>query len=360
MKILVISLAGIGDTLIATPLIRELRAIYPTAVIDALVLWPGARDVLEGNPYVNTVFQKNLLKVGKLESLKFLWSLRQRRYDVSINAHPQGKIHYRIVARIINARQRLSHNYHQSRWFDPFLGDHTIPQDYEKHSVENTLDLLQFLGVKPVLPNHDYDLFLSPAEIAWADAFIQERNLTARKRFGIHVGSGGTKNLALRRWPLENYLSLIQRMNQHHPEVAILLFGGPEEEKHHAEILARTSRDQVFAVKTSSFRQTAALLRTCDMIISGDTSLMHLASAVKVLKQFVIETPTFYKPNHPYNQPFVMIPNPGVGGRNLEYYLYDGRPIQGTDEEIKRCMASVTVDSVYEAIVAACPFLQKT
>jgi len=96
------------------------------------------------------------------------------------------------------------------------------------------------------------------------------------------------------------------------------------------------------------------------MIISGDTSLMHLASAVKVLKQFVIETPTFYKPNHPYNQPFVMIPNPGVGGRNLEYYLYDGRPIQGTDEEIKRCMASVTVDSVYEAIVAACPFLQKT
>jgi hypothetical protein len=86
---------------------------------------------------------------------------------------------------------------------------------------------------------------------------------------------------------------------------------------------------------------------------------MHLASAVKVPKQFVIETPTFYKPNHPYNQPFIMIPNPGVGGRNLEYYLYDGRPIQGTDEEIKRCMASITVDAVYEAIFTACPFLKK-
>ena len=359
MKILVISLAGIGDTLIATPLIRELRAIYPTAVIDALVLWPGARDVLEGNPHVNTVFQKNLLKVGKWDALQFLLSLRRRRYDVSINTHPQGKIHYRIVARLINARRRLSHNYHQSRWFDPFLGDHTIPQDYEKHSVENTLDLLKFLGVKPVLPTHDYDLFLSPAEIAWADAFLWERNLNPRKRFGIHVGSGGTKNLALRRWPLENYLSLIERMNREHPEVAILLFGGPEEEKPHTEILARTSRTQVYAVKTSSFRQTAALLRTCDMIISGDTSLMHLASAVKVPKQFVIETPTFNKPNHPYNQPFVKIPNPGVGGRNLEYYLYDGRPIQGTDEEIKRCMASITVDAVYEAIFTACPFLKK-
>src|SRR5262249_46810137 len=133
MKILVVSLAGIGDTLIATPLIRELRAIYPQAQIDALVLWAGARDALEGNPYVNNVYQKNLLKSSKAEALKFLWSLRRHKYDVSINAHPQGKIHYRIVARIIGAAKRISHNYHHSEWYSRLLGDHTIPQDYEKH-----------------------------------------------------------------------------------------------------------------------------------------------------------------------------------------------------------------------------------
>ena len=60
-KILVISLAGIGDTLIATPFIRELRENFPDAVIDALVMWPGAKDLLEHNPNVNRVFQKNLM-----------------------------------------------------------------------------------------------------------------------------------------------------------------------------------------------------------------------------------------------------------------------------------------------------------
>jgi heptosyltransferase-2 len=362
MKILVISLAGVGDTVLATPLVHELRAIFPTAVIDVLVLWVGSRDVLEGNPYINSVFQKNLIKksnkLNKLAALRFLWSLRQRHYDVSLNTHPQSKILYRLAARIINARTRISHNYHQSKWFDRLLGDHTLPQDYEKHSVENTLALLQFLGVKPVLPHHDCELFLSPGEIAWADSFLSERNLGARKRFGIHVGSSGTKNLALRRWPLDHYLSLIQRMNQNHPEVAILLFGGPEEERAYEQILARTSRRHVFVVKTANFRQTAALLRTCDLFISGDTSLMHLAAAVKVPKQFVIETPTFYKPNHPYNQPFFMIRNPEVAGRNLQYYLYDGRGIRGTNEELRRCMASITVDSVYQTLRAACPFLQ--
>jgi ADP-heptose:LPS heptosyltransferase len=358
MKILVISLAGVGDTLLATPLIHELRALYPTAVIDALVLWAGSRDILEGNPHLNSIFQKNLITDGRLESLRFLWGLRRHRYDVSINTHPQSKIQYRCVARLIGARTRLSHSYHQSQWWDWLLGDRTLPQDYERHSVENTLALLQFLGVKPVRPQQDCELFLSPDELAWADAYLRERNLGGRKRFGLHVGSGGTKNLALRRWPLEHYAELIRRMNQNHPEVAILLFGGPEEKQAHEQILARTSRQHVFEVKTASLRQTAALLRTCDLFISGDTSLMHLAAVGKVPKQFVIETPTFYKPNYPYQQPFILIRNPEIAGRNLQYYLYDGRGIRGTNEELRRCMASITVDSVYQALQTGCPFLQ--
>jgi len=350
MKILVISYAGTGDSLFATVLVHELRAIYPDAVIDLLVRWPGARDLLQGNPYLNTVFQKDLMKCTKAEAFRYLWDLRRRGYDVSINTHPQGKLLYRLVARFIGARRRLSHDYHRGKWVTWLLGECTLPQDYEKHSIDNTLALLSFLGVKPVLPEHDCELFLSPDETAWADAFLRERNLTVRKRLGIHVGSSSTKNLALRRWPVENFVSLIQRLNRDHPELAILLFGGPDEEKAHEQILAGTAPSQVCVAKTANFRQSAALVRTCDLFLSGDTSLMHVAAAVKVPKQLVIETPTFYKPNWPYHQPFVMIPNPGVGGRNLHYYLYDGNDIQGTREELRRLMESITVDSVYQAI----------
>src|SRR5215471_16424537 len=89
MKILVISLAGIGDTILATPLLRELRANFPEACIDALVLWSGSKDVLEGNPHLNTVYQQNFLKASKAESLHFLAPLRRAGYDVSLNTHPQ-------------------------------------------------------------------------------------------------------------------------------------------------------------------------------------------------------------------------------------------------------------------------------
>jgi len=77
---------------------------------------------------------------------------------------------------------------------------------------------------------------------------------------------------------------------------------------------------------------------------------MHLAAAMDVPTQIVIETPTWNKPIEPYGRSFALVKNPAVAGRNLEFYRYDGRGIQGSGEEIRRCMASVTVESVFDAV----------
>lgn len=355
MKILVISLAGIGDTLMATPLIHELRANFPDATIDALVMWSGSRDVLQGNPHLNAIYQKNLFKAGKVQALKFLSGLRKQKYDVSINTHPQSRIHYRVVARIIKARERVSHEYDHAGLLDRWLVNRTLPQDYAKHCIENNLALLPLIGAKQLLPRPEYELFLTDAERQWADDFVARENLTSRKLVGLHIGSGGTKNLALRRWPLNNYLALIKKLNQKRPEIAVLLFGGPEEEDNHAQILAATDRDRVVAPHTKDLRQAAALLQKCELFLSVDTALMHLASAVKVPRQLLIETPTVNKTVEPFNQPFLMIKNPAVAGRNLDYYRYDGAGIRGTAEELLRCMTSISVDEVFRTITEAIP-----
>jgi heptosyltransferase-2 len=353
MKVLIISLAGIGDTLFTTPLISELRANFPNATIDALVLWGGAKDVLLGNPNLNEIFQKNLIKENKVSSLRFLRTLRKRRYDVSFNTHPQSRVHYRIVARLINAGLRVSHDYDNATPFDRLLVNRVLKQDYGKHAIENNLGFLELIGARLLQPRHDYEVFLTAADRQWAGDFVARQNWSGRKLLGIHVGSGGTKNLSLRRWPLEHYLGLFEKLRRNHPEAAVLLFGGPEEQGDHELILAQTSRDQVWAAETGNLRQVAALLKRCDAFLSVDTTLMHLATAMKVPRQIVIETPTWNKPIEPYNNPFVLVKNPAVGGRNLEYYRYDGRGIRGTKEELLRCMASVTVEAVYQEVEKA-------
>ena len=350
MKLLVISQAGIGDTLFATPFIHELRANFPDAQLDVFVRWAGSRDVLENNPHVNAVHQHDLLAGSALESLRFLRGLRRQKYDVSFNTHPQSKIHYRVVARFIGAPLRASHLYDHSGVLDRLLVNRRVPQSYERHAIENNLALLGLIGAKPVLPRHAYELFLTPAERHWADEFFASRRLSDRPRLGLHVGSGSTKNLALRRWPLENFIALIQRLKQTQPQLAVLLFGGPGERSDHEKILAQTDGEQVFAVPSANLRQAAAVAAKCGSFLTVDTVFMHVAAAMRVPRQFVIETPTWNKVIEPYGNPFVLIKNPAVAGRHLEYYRYDGGPIRGTPEELIRCMASVTLDDVHRAI----------
>jgi len=349
MKILVNSLAGIGDTLIATPFIHELRANFPDATIDAFVLWPGSRDLLEGNPHLNAIHQKNLIKEGALKSLPFLLALRRARYDVSINVHTLGRIHYRFVARFIGAKTRISHAYHgSSPALDRWLVNRMAPEDYSVHCVENNNRLLSLLGKKPLLPRHEFELFLTSAETKWAEDFIAQHGLASRRRLGIHIGSGGTKNLRLKRWPFEHYRELLRRLNKSHPDLAILLFGGPEEQREHEQILSESKG--IFAPPTRNLRQAAALLKHCHAFLSVDTALMHLAAAMKVPNQIVIEAPTLNATNVPWLTNYRVIRNPLLNGRNLDYYRYDGKPIKGSDEELTAMMASVSVGEVYQAV----------
>ena len=343
-------MAGIGDALIATPLIHELRANFPDATIDALAMWPGSKDLLENNPHLNRVYQKNLIKAGKLETLAFLWPLRRGYYDVSINTHPQPRIHYRIAARIVGAPLRISHEYECFNWLDRKLVNQVLPQDYSRHSIEHNFDVLPLLGAKVKLPSHEMEIFLTQDEEDWADEFLVKNKLAGQKILGVHVGSGGTKNLPLKRWPLKHHAGLVRKLNKERPDIRVLLFGGPEEAKDHQVVLAQSNRELTLEAKTQNLRQTAALMKRCTAFLSVDTALMHIAAAVKAPNQIVIEAPTLNATNLPYGNPFTLVKNPVIAGRNLDYYRYDGGDIKGTREELLACMASVKIEDVFAAV----------
>jgi ADP-heptose:LPS heptosyltransferase len=350
VKILVISMAGIGDTLIATPLIHELRVNFPDATIDVLAMWPGAKDLLEHNPHVNRVFQKNLMKCGKLEAVRFLWSLRRERYQLSINTHPQSRIHYRLAAFIAGAAVRISHEYECFHWLDRWLVTGTLPQDYTRHSIENNSDVLPLIGAEKKLAAQEMEFFLTPSEERFADDFLVKHKLAGQKILGIHVGSGGTKNLPLKRWPLKNHAGLVRQLNKERSDIHVLLFGGPEEAKDHQVVLAQANPELTLEAKTKNLRETAALMKRCSAFLSVDTALMHIAAALKAPNQIVIEAPTLNVTNWPYGNDFTLVKNPVVNGRNLDYYRYDGGDIKGTRTQLIAAMESVKIADVFATV----------
>ena len=339
MKILVISIAGIGDCLIASPMIKQLKKSYPNSRIDVFVMWEQAKKLLENNPYISKIYQFNMPEKGYIKSLLFTNKLRKENFDISINTHPQSKIQYRITARLINAKTRISHLYDNKNWLDRFLVNKTLEQDYNINSIDNNLKLLELLNIKPDY-KEDYEIFLSKEDKKKADEFIKRNELKGRL-IGFHVGSGSTKNLKLKRWPVENYISLIKLILKN-KQARILLFGGDDEEAENNKIFREVNDKGVIIVKTNNIRQSAAIIGKCSLFISVDSVLMHIAAAMKV-KQIVIAGPTYDKCVEPKRKPTVI-------SARLECapcYRYDGKGVNCLRKEFRKCLREIRPKMVY-------------
>lgn len=344
-RILVLSLAGIGDTLMATPVLRELRVRFPDAAVEVAVLWAGSEQVLRHNPHVSAVHRHDFIRASAFASLAFVQRLARRGYDASLTLHPQGRRAYRVITRLVGAPRRLSHRYENHSWIDTLLVNETVAQDYNVSCASNNLRLVDLLGPGPRSNEAPaYGLFLSEEERAWAARLSEGLGLAGTRWLGVHVGSGGTKNLALRRWPVHRWRELLARLRTERPGLRVVAFGGPGEADAHRELSEAVP--ELVVPDFPDIRHAAALLAGAHAFASVDTAFMHLAAAVAVPNQFVVETPTLNIPVEPLRRDWTRIPNPAVRGRPLDFYRYDGRPIAGSPSEIRWMMEAVTADAV--------------
>jgi len=93
-RILVVRTDRIGDVLLSTPVIKALRDNYPDAFI-AMMVSPSAKDIIEGNPYLDEaiVFDKDAKHKGWWRSFKFSRYLKKKKFDLALILHPTNRVH---------------------------------------------------------------------------------------------------------------------------------------------------------------------------------------------------------------------------------------------------------------------------
>ena len=142
-------MAGIGDTLMATPLIHELRANFPDATIDALVHL--AR--LQGFAGKQSASEPRSPEKSHQVPASWRRCASSGRCGANATTFPSTRIRRAgcIIAspRASPARPiRISHEYECFGWLDRKLVNKVLPQDYSRHSIENNFDVLPLLGAK--------------------------------------------------------------------------------------------------------------------------------------------------------------------------------------------------------------------
>ncbi len=273
MKVVILPLYGIGDTLMTTPAIKILKNSIKCEITN-ICMFQSNYEVLKGNPFIDDLIYFPFLKKSKLEVVKFINSLRGR-FEASINFYPSNRWQYNLIAWFIGSKNRIGHRYIKMdlRQLN-FLKNYTVKEDENLHNVEENVKLLKFFGVNsidipPMLFYHD------DREIEFGREFVKKSSMREVK-LGVHTGTSSFKNHKNKRWSKENFSELINSF----PDIDFFVFGTKEEEESNQFILNNARYKNVILIQDRALRQVASIIKQMNAFISNDSGLMHLAAAV--------------------------------------------------------------------------------
>lgn len=348
MKILIIALSGIGDALMFTPALKLLKKNLPEAQIDALVMIKGAEDIYSSNHNISQVYYLDFLKVGKLKSLKFVGGLRNK-YDVSINVYPSNRKEYNSINFLIGAKQRVGVRYlRRNKQNFGFLNNLTIPEDDSVHNVQTNIKLCEALTGKNFDEEPPLEFYLTADEENLSKQFYADHSIKDDELvIGFHPGCAIQKNHIKRRWEPEKFTELGKKLITEQ-NAKILLFGGPEERELKENIFAQINSRDAIIVNSASLRESAAIMKRCNLFVTNDSSQMHIAAALQ-LKVVAIIGPT----NKNYIYPWKT--EHEIASLNLDCspcFFYSPKPLICTRDDVKfKCIKELKVDMVYSAVV---------
>lgn len=284
MKILVILGSGIGNSILFSPTLSAIRKTYSNAQIDLLAYKPAFAA-----PFTDSGLVDNMVT---FRGLSTVWMLRREHYDVSITAFPSNKWQFNVFAFLVGAKRRITHSYTIRRVATlSFLQNEKVPSEESLHDVDQNLRLLKTLEISP--PERSRVLFhISDDHVQFCKDYIKEHHLQGKHLIGVHPGSGP---LAYKRAPVETFIKAIER---HATENSVaLIFGTPD------ELAIKELFPELLHVRTvlvdASLGNVAALIKECDLFITNDTGLMHIASTspkTRIIAFFNGTNPTRTRP----------------------------------------------------------------
>jgi heptosyltransferase-3 len=197
---------------------------------------------------------------------------------------------------------------------------------------------LSVLGDAQVENLESWDLCLTAAERNKAAEVLSSLN-----RNRLVVCAPGTKMQA-KDWGTENWASLMRRLSQALPEHGLVLVGAREEHAICDSVAQGWSGKFVNLCGQLSPRETAAVMEGADVFTGPDSGPMHLAASVGVPCAIAFSArgkPGMWYPAGSDNQ--VVYHKVDCFGCNLETCIV----------EAKKCLTSISVTEMYEAVMRA-------
>jgi lipopolysaccharide heptosyltransferase II len=280
-KILCIKPRGIGDIILSTIVLDNLKAHFPSAKIDYLTEH-FAKPAVENNPLINKV-----ITIDKKEfPLKAALKIRRENYDMILDlwSNPRSA----QITFLSGVKYRVGFAYRGRKYAYNFQA---TSSKGTHHAADHNLELLKAIDVPIISKKIHY--YVDAKDDKAAKKFIKE-NFPAGKTIAGIIPSGGWPS---KRCDASKWVEIGKAIKDKYNTDFLILWGPGDEDD--ANYIKGTLTESILAPKTT-VPEMSGYINNCNLILANDSGPMHIAAALNI-PTIGIFGPTNPKGHGPYS-----------------------------------------------------------
>ncbi|QQS88563.1 glycosyltransferase family 9 protein [Fusobacterium canifelinum] len=254
----------IGDMVVNSLMFREIKKVYPNIKIG-VVARGAAIDIIKDNPNVDKIYEyyKDRKKIKDL-ALK----IKEEKYDLLIDFSEMLRVNQMMLINLCGARFNIGLDRKEWELFDLSIKS---DKDFKwtEHITNRYLAYLVKLGLKKENIDISYDIYLKDEKKY--EVFFNE--IKENKKLILNP-YGASKHKS---FSVENLENIINYLKNRDIAIILVYFGDKYKE---LEFLEKKYKHVYMPQKIESILDTAILIKKSDYVISPDTSIVHIASAL--------------------------------------------------------------------------------
>lgn len=282
-KIVVFTHGGIGNFILLVPSLYSIKKHFKNSHITIISPSKINISLVKNTSIADNIIGYDYNRFSKRECQKFFKKQKISSFDLGFS-FATSKASYCL--KIIKTKIRIGYDYgfNKSKTNQSYL---TVWKklNHKEHEADQYFSLLNLLQI----PLYKKKYMINMTPVLKYDSFFKTKNPV----IGIHPGC--SRGLEQKQWPLFRFLQVAEKLNKKH-KAKTIFFGGKED-----RLFSKKIPDKKYLlnlINKVSLTETAYLISKCDLFISNDSGLMHLAGAVET-PLITLFGPTDIKKNRP-------------------------------------------------------------
>ena len=258
-----------------TPAVRAIRKRFPNTHISLLAK-PWVMPVFENSEHIDRLllYDDEGRHKGIFGKFRMARDLKKYHFDAAILL--QNAFEAALITFLSGIPLRIGYNTDVRQ----LLLTHAVSCTNEikkKHQTDYYLNIIPGIGMAE--DNRELYLKLNQKDRFLSEKILLEQHLSLDDKI-VGINPGATYGPA-KQWPFDRFARLADKI-QAFTGGRIIIFGGPDDRKLGNKIVRRMRQRPIDLSGKTNLGEAIALIERCDLFITNDSGLMHVAAALDV------------------------------------------------------------------------------